>query len=169
MIKKLFFTIGFYRFPDITTESMLLTSMEKGEPTLLTRLDKNGNSDVTASPGFIVRFHVLHLKKETFQAKYIIEGEESKADFLDFMASGHATIDVWDSDSLIHLGSTIVPIKNLYRRGREAVQLFIQCPVVDTSLDTSSKAGAFLYMRVANIGFPSGNTYGNIFQNYLLN
>ncbi|PIC26588.1 hypothetical protein B9Z55_019120 [Caenorhabditis nigoni] len=141
--KKVFFTINFYRFPEITTESMLLEAMEKGEPNLLRKLDKNGAEDESAPPGFI--------------AKYIIEGEESKLDFLDFLATGHACIDVWDSDSLIHLGSTIVPLRNLYRRGREAVQLFVQCPVVDTSLDAGSKAGAVLYLRVANIGLPSGN------------
>ncbi|EFP05387.1 CRE-NPH-4 protein [Caenorhabditis remanei] len=114
--KKVFITLNFYRFPEITTESMLLTQMERGEPHLLRRVDSNGAADETAPPGFI--------------AKYIIEGEESKLDFLDFIATGHACVDVWDSDSLIHLGSTIVPLKSLYRKGREAVQSFIQCPVL---------------------------------------
>ena len=61
-----------------------------------------------------------------------------------------------------------MPLKSLYRKGREAVQSFIQCPVVDTSLDTASKAGAFLYLRIANIGLPSG--HGENFEfNSLLN
>ncbi|CAL2044774.1 unnamed protein product [Caenorhabditis brenneri] len=143
ILKKAFFTINFYRFPEITTESMLLSTMEKGEPNLLRRIDSNGVADNTSPPGFI--------------AKYIIEGEESKLEFLEFLSSGHACIDVWDADSLIHYGSTIVPLRNLYRRGREAVQSFIQCPIVDTSLDMSTKPSAFLYMRIANIGYPSGN------------
>uniref|UniRef100_A0A1I7UBZ2 Nephrocystin-4 n=1 Tax=Caenorhabditis tropicalis TaxID=1561998 RepID=A0A1I7UBZ2_9PELO len=53
-IKKVFFTINFYRFNEIVTESMLLTSMEKGEPSVLNRLDSNGAVDEKSPPGFIV-------------------------------------------------------------------------------------------------------------------
>ncbi|CAI2353882.1 unnamed protein product [Caenorhabditis sp. 36 PRJEB53466] len=142
---KLFFTINFFRFPELNTEQMLLTTIEKGEPSLLTRLDRHGNIDDSSGPGFIV--------------KYIIEGDEEKNDFLEFMSNGHACIDVWDADSLIHVGSTIVPLRNLYRKGREAVQLFVQCPIVETALDSGAKACGFLYLRVANVGFPSVNMY----------
>lgn len=139
--------------------------MEKGEPSLLTRLDAHGEKNAT--PGFVVsgaHFNLVPIQSSFwFQAKYIIEGEDEKLDFLDFMLSGHATIDVWDSDSLIHIGSTIVPFKNLYRRGREAVQLFIQCPVVETSLESGGKACALLYLRMVNVGVPSVNMLGKLF------
>ncbi|CAB3396566.1 unnamed protein product [Caenorhabditis bovis] len=140
-LAKLFFTIQFYRFHELSTETLLLATDEKYEPSILKRIDKNGEP-IGGSPGFI--------------AKFIIEGDDEKRDFVDYLASGNAIIDAWDAESLCHVGTSIIPLKNLLRRGREAIQLYLQCPIVDSS----NKHNCLLYIRLANIGHPAAHVYG---------
>ncbi|CAI5450148.1 unnamed protein product [Caenorhabditis angaria] len=131
-VTRVFFSINFYRFPEMITESMILKQFEKSEPAALLRHD--------GKPGLV--------------SKYIMDSDEDRVEFLEFLNSSHATIHIWDSDSLLLIGTCHVPLNNLMRRGKEAVQLFVQLPIFGIE-PTNSRPVGMLAMKLANVGWPT--------------
>ncbi|KAI7797372.1 putative nephrocystin-4, partial [Triplophysa rosa] len=88
--------------------------------------------------------------------------------FLRYLALHSLQIDVWDSESLMLIGSTAVELKHMLRQGRAAVQVCHELEVITTEYlqDAScdGKHGAFppinvyttvkgiLHLRLGNVG-----------------
>ncbi|KAM8864014.1 nephrocystin-4 isoform 2-T2 [Spinachia spinachia] len=167
--ENIYFTFQFYRFPPVTSQQLKLLTGDKVQqkaraplPCVLASINKDGTFN-SASPGLQVQFRVDSLKP----------GE--KRWFLRYLALHTMHIDVWDSDSLLLIGSTAVELKYMLRQGKSAVQALHEVEVLTTdylgedTLLTSTDVGlrppltpmsvhtiirGRLHIRTGNIGFP---------------
>ncbi|GFO41876.1 nephrocystin-4, partial [Plakobranchus ocellatus] len=165
-----YFTFQFYRFPQVTTERMLLAKAQsdlsnnpQAMPFILQRLNPDG-SIMDCPPGLEVKYPI--------DPTYLKPGEVSL--FWEHLARQTMHIDVWDGDSLLLIGSCSVELKYLFRGGNEAVQTTFELDVVTSEYQEDSGAltgdvtrgGSIhpvgvncinrgrLHFRLANIGYP---------------
>ncbi|ESO88791.1 hypothetical protein LOTGIDRAFT_125375, partial [Lottia gigantea] len=170
---SVFFTFQFYRFPQMTTERLLLsepqnelTSSSESLPFILKRLDGN---TVHLTPGYEVRYYV--------DPTYLKPGEGFL--FLQHLSRQILHIDVWDGDSLLQIGSCAVDLKYLCRSGNEAVQTTFELDVIKTDYPdemsavsddrtgvkapgSHSSLQGKLHLRMANIGHALDSRTGKI-------
>ncbi|XP_053173093.1 nephrocystin-4 [Scomber japonicus] len=170
---NIYFTFQFYRFPPVTSQQLRLLTSDKVQqkagdplPCVMTTINKDGtvNSD---SPGLQVQFKV----DEGFLRP------REKRWFLRYMALHTMHIDIWDSDSLLLIGSTAIQLKYMLRHGKSAVQALHEVEVLttdyvgDDTLLASADLGRHsasnpltvqtilrgrLHIRTGNIGCPGG-------------
>ncbi|XP_062855133.1 nephrocystin-4 isoform X2 [Trichomycterus rosablanca] len=119
------FTFQLYRFPPVTTQHLKLIDPEAGVrsdyPCILYTINRDGTGS-SASPGLQLQYHA--------DPAFLKAGERTW--FLRYLAQHSLHIDVWDSDSLLLIGSTAVQLKHLLRQGRSAVQVLHELEVVTT-------------------------------------
>ncbi|KAI8794088.1 nephrocystin-4 isoform X1 [Biomphalaria glabrata] len=164
-----YFTFQFYRFPQVTTERMLLSKAQNdlsshpsAVPFVLQRLNPNG-SIMEGPPGLEVKYPI--------DPTYLKPGEVSL--FWQHLSRQTMHIDIWDGDSLLLIGSAAVELKYLFRGGNEAVQTTFELDVLATEYQEDSGAltgemvrgGSIrpvgvnclnrgrLHFRMANIGY----------------
>uniref|UniRef100_A0A1I7X3A2 NPHP4 C2-like domain-containing protein n=1 Tax=Heterorhabditis bacteriophora TaxID=37862 RepID=A0A1I7X3A2_HETBA len=156
---------------------LLVDGNNSSEPSILKRLDSNGKEVTDQGVGLMAKFLIDR------QSSRNTNGDE----FLSFLQWNSIAIEVWDAESLIHLGTSYIPLKankhfhftkinriylfqHLIRGGLEAVQCTVQSPIVSTSLPGECKTISLLYLRIANIGHPSSNQIGQLFSlNFIRN
>ncbi|KAI6219147.1 Nephrocystin-4 [Aphelenchoides fujianensis] len=147
---RFFFTFRFYRFDQVTTEMLLAHSTpdaKRGDPAVFQRVDDGGRPLQPAANGFMARFTVERCATHA----------NDTADFADYLLHGHLTVDVWNADSLMHVGSAEVPLKAVLRQGADSVQASLQCPIVEAGFTNEPTTTGILFLRLANIGHPSSN------------
>ncbi|XP_034027801.1 nephrocystin-4 [Thalassophryne amazonica] len=179
---NIYFTFQFYRFPPVTSQHLKLLTNEKDQqkvryplPCFLTSIDRSGN--VNAGPlGLQMQFRV--------DSSFLKPGE--KRWFLQYLALHTMHIDIWDSDSLLLIGSTAIQLKYMLRQGKSAVQALHEVEVLTTDYagedtvlmrtihDPSSAATPTtvhtvlrgrMHIRTGNTGFtadPSQKTAGDV-------
>ncbi|XP_064643236.1 nephrocystin-4-like isoform X3 [Lineus longissimus] len=168
----IFFTFQFYRFPQVTSERLLLGDPEcelsadpKSMPCILKRLEKDSTA-LSGPPGYQVKYYV--------DPAFLKPGEGAL--FVKHLSQQTLHIDVWDGDSLLLIGSCAVELKHLCRQGREAVQITYELDVISTEYGAEetpnltgdlSRSGSVrpvgvttavkgrLHLRLANVGFPT--------------
>ncbi|XP_035511725.1 nephrocystin-4 [Morone saxatilis] len=168
---NVYFTFQFYRFPPVTSQQLKLLTSDKVQqkasdplPCVLASINKDGAVN-SGSPGLQVQFRV--------DEGFLRPGE--KRWFLRYLALHTLHIDIWDSDSLLLIGSTAIELKYMLRQGKSAVQALHEVEVLTTdyvgedTLQTSADLGqqsAFspmtvhtivrgrLHIRTGNIGCP---------------
>ncbi|XP_074538441.1 nephrocystin-4 [Halichoeres trimaculatus] len=140
---NIYFTFQFYRFPPVTSQQLKLLSGEKVQqksgsllPCVLASINNDGtvNSD---SPGLQVQFRV--------DEGFLRPGE--KRWFLRYLALHTLHIDIWDSNSLLLIGSTAIELKYLLRQGKSAVQALHEVEVL-----TTDYVGEDPLLTTANLG-----------------
>ncbi|KAM6977015.1 nephrocystin-4 [Aplochiton taeniatus] len=170
--ENIHFTFQFYRFPPITTQRLqLLTaggSQQKADnplPCVLTPINRDGTVS-PGSPGLQLQFRV--------DDHFLRPGERRW--FQRYLALGTMQVDVWDSQSLLLIGSTALELKYLLRQGRPGVQASHEVGVLTTDYvgeedtvevrgDLGQRRGARLtnvhtilkgrlHVRTGNIGCP---------------
>ncbi|CAG01756.1 unnamed protein product, partial [Tetraodon nigroviridis] len=137
--ENIYFTFQFYRFPPVTSQQLRLLTSDKGQPKadspppcLLASINRDGTVN-SASPGLQLQFRVDEC--------FLKPGE--KRWFLRYLALHTMHIDIWDSDSLLLIGSTAIELKvedavrltaGLYmlRQGKSAVQALHEVEVLTT-------------------------------------
>ncbi|VDK74813.1 unnamed protein product [Litomosoides sigmodontis] len=144
-----FFTMEFYRFHTVTTEKLWLNMVhaKTTDREQLFILKRKGNVEETAKEdcnGFTVRYMV--------DGNSLANGEED--DYINYLLNGCAIADVWDADSLLHLGKLYIPLKFMLRHGSEAVQANIQSAVMLSNLPESSITTYQVLLRLTSIGYP---------------
>ncbi|XP_071109623.1 nephrocystin-4-like isoform X1 [Haliotis cracherodii] len=159
---SVFFTFQFYRFPQVTSERLLLSKSQndltadpQSSPFILHRMEKDGSIQEGQPPGFEVKYFL--------DPTFLKPGESSL--FYQHLARQTLHIDVWDADSLLLIGSSAVDLKYLCRNGNEAVQTTFELDVVtseyheDTASSDNMRAASVkplrrgkLHLRMANIG-----------------
>ncbi|XP_076451476.1 nephrocystin-4-like [Babylonia areolata] len=168
-----FFTFQFYRYPQVTTERMLLckpdgqlSSNQDNLPFVLQKVDRDGTL-LKGPPGIEVRYFL--------DPTYMKPGEVSL--FLQHLSRQTLHIDVWDGDSLLLIGSCRVDMKYLCRGGHEAVQATFELDVASSHqgedgagltgdvqrggsvrpVSTQHASCGKLHLRVANVGHTVDN------------
>ncbi|XP_034065146.1 nephrocystin-4 isoform X2 [Gymnodraco acuticeps] len=168
---NIYFTFQFYRFPPVTSQQLKLLISDNVQqkasvplPCVLASISKDGTVN-SGSPGLQVQFKV--------DESFLRQGE--KRWFLRYLALHTMHIDIWDSDSLLLIGSTAIELKFMLRQGRSAVQALQEVEVLTTDyvvediLLTSADPGqrttispmtvqtiirGRLHVRTGNIGCP---------------
>ncbi|KAG7226930.1 hypothetical protein INR49_022225 [Caranx melampygus] len=119
------FTFHFYRFPSVTTQQLKLLTSDKVQhktadplPCVLASINKDG----TVNSGLQVQFRV--------DDSFLRPGERRW--FLRYLALHTMHIDIWDSDSLLLIGSTAIELKYMLRQGKPAVQALHEVEVLTT-------------------------------------
>ncbi|XP_061592666.1 nephrocystin-4 isoform X1 [Cololabis saira] len=125
---NIYLTFQFYRFPPTTSQQLQLLTRDKGKtkpsealPCVLATIS-NGGALNTGSPGLQVQFRV--------DDSFLKPGE--KRWFLRYLALHTMHIDIWDSESLLLIGSTAVELKYMLRQGKSAVQALHELEVLTT-------------------------------------
>ncbi|XP_040008385.1 nephrocystin-4 isoform X2 [Xiphias gladius] len=168
---NIYFTFQFYRFPPVTSQQLKLLTSDKVQhktsdplPCVLASINKDGTVN-SGSPGLQVQFRV--------DDSFLRPGE--KRWFYRYLALHTMHIDIWDSDSLLLIGSTAIELKYMLRQGKSAVQALHEVEVLTTdyvgedTLLTSAGLGRCLasspmtvhtivrgrlHIRTGNIGCP---------------
>ncbi|XP_034446098.1 nephrocystin-4 isoform X1 [Hippoglossus hippoglossus] len=122
------FTFQFYRFPPVTSQKLKLLKSDKVQqkrcdplPCVVASINRDGTVN-TGSPGLQVQFRV--------DDGFLRPGE--KRWFLRYLALHTMHIDIWDSDSLLLIGSTAIELKYMLRQGKSAVQALHEVEVLTT-------------------------------------
>uniref|UniRef100_A0A0K0FZ34 Nephrocystin-4 (inferred by orthology to a human protein) n=1 Tax=Strongyloides venezuelensis TaxID=75913 RepID=A0A0K0FZ34_STRVS len=148
--KHYFFTFQFYRFSMSTTEKLyadIQPYTKFNDPVIFKRLDENDAIIINQGNGYALKF--------TVDQSSFLHGKPD--DFIKYLINSELSIDVWDGDSLVHLGTAVIPLKNLCRQGQPAVQIFIQAAVVQNGLPQKGITTSVIYLSISNIGRPSTN------------
>ncbi len=123
------FSFQFYTFPEMSTERLKLyrgslppsydpqsNMTEAIWPGLLYRLEPDGRSSYDRPPGISVQFHVdQQMRKSCSNSRYGLSS------FPFYMDNKQLYVDVWDGDSLLHLGTACVDLRAALRQGKSAV------------------------------------------------
>ncbi|KAJ8386877.1 hypothetical protein AAFF_G00165780 [Aldrovandia affinis] len=168
---SVYFTFQLYRFPPVTTQRMTLLAAEKPEkksrakrPCVLALIDKDGTVS-SGCPGLQLKYLV--------DPGFLKPGEHRW--FLRYLALHTLQIDVWDSESLLLIGSAAVELKHALRQGRPAVQVTQELEVITTEYlqdamllsrdlpghGATAAINAFtavkgrLHLRLGNVGHPA--------------
>uniref|UniRef100_A0A672Z1W6 Nephrocystin 4 n=1 Tax=Sphaeramia orbicularis TaxID=375764 RepID=A0A672Z1W6_9TELE len=122
------FTFQFYRFPPVTSQQLKLLTSDKVQrkpsdplPCVLASINKDGTIN-SGAPGLQVQFRV--------DQSFLKPGE--KRCFLRYLALHTMHIDIWDSNSLLLIGSTAIELKYMLRQGKTAVQALHELEVLTT-------------------------------------
>ncbi|XP_013402548.1 nephrocystin-4 isoform X2 [Lingula anatina] len=166
-----FFTFQFYRFPQVTSERLLLGAQEgdlsqqkEKAPYILQKLEAD-DTVKKGPPGYQVKYFV--------DPSFLKPGEAKL--FLKHLSQQVLHIDVWDGESLLLIGSCAVDLSHLCRQGRDALQVTYELDVMITEysedqgdtggegaqgtsvrpvgVNTSLKGR--LHLRLANVGHPA--------------
>nr|XP_024653974.1 nephrocystin-4 isoform X2 [Maylandia zebra] len=126
--ENIYFTFQFYRFPPVTSQRLKLLTGDKVQhkasnplPCVLASINKDGTVN-TGSPGLQLQFRV--------DDSFLKPGE--KRWFLRYLALHAMHIDIWDSDSLLLIGSTAIELKYMLRQCKSAVQALHEVEVLTT-------------------------------------
>nr|XP_046253465.1 nephrocystin-4 [Scatophagus argus] len=125
---NIYFTFQFYRFPPVTSQQLKLLTSDRVQhkagdplPCVLATINRDGTVN-SGSPGLQVQFRV--------DEGFLRPGE--KRWFLRYLALHTVHIDIWDSDSLLLIGSTAIELKYMLRQGKSAVQALHEVEVLTT-------------------------------------
>ncbi|XP_066059184.1 nephrocystin-4 isoform X2 [Chamaea fasciata] len=171
--RTVFLTFQFYRFPPVTTPRLQLVSTDGGLATglampaqLLVRVNEDGT--LTRPPGLQLKYMV--------DPAFLRPGEHRW--FLRYLAEHSLQIDVWDGDSLLHVGSAAIKLEPLLRQGQTAVRTYHELEVATTEYEPDGtvmgrealRHGALrplgvrvavrgrLHLCLANVGHPCDET-----------
>ncbi|VDO30986.1 unnamed protein product [Onchocerca flexuosa] len=107
---------------------------------------------------FTMEFYRFHTITTERFVRYMVDRnslpDEDEDDYINYLANGHAIIDVWDADSLLPLGKSYIPLKSLLRHGSEAIQTDMRSAVVLNNFPESSIITCEILIRIASIGHP---------------
>ncbi|KAI3387770.1 hypothetical protein SNEBB_004094 [Seison nebaliae] len=160
--KSIYFVLQFYRFGTTKTERCALEKLPRDQETgendtfVIYPLDKM-NEILESFPGCDIRFKV--------NSTFLNDGELHQ--FHRYLAANSLAIEIYDGDSLFHIGTAITDLRLLFRQGRNAVQSIVELDVNKTEYDSIKPTSDFssptnniemislqgkLLLRLGNIG-----------------
>ncbi|KAL1269994.1 hypothetical protein QQF64_032283, partial [Cirrhinus molitorella] len=173
------FTFQLYRFPPVTSERLKLLDPERNSklksnsdyPCVLSVINKDGTLS-SGCPGLQLQYRV--------DPQFLKPGERSW--FLRYLALHSLQIDVWDSESLMLIGSTAVELKHMLRQSRAAVQVNHELEVITTeylqdasfasrhdskhsttpAINVYTTVKGILHLRLGNVGGSVTNTQSSL-------
>uniref|UniRef100_A0A8C2JXE9 Nephrocystin 4 n=1 Tax=Cyprinus carpio TaxID=7962 RepID=A0A8C2JXE9_CYPCA len=173
------FTFQLYRFPPVTTERLKLLDPERNSklksssdyPCVLSVINKDGTFS-SGCPGLQLHYRV--------DPQFLKPGERGW--FLRYLALHSLQIDVWDSESLMLIGSAAVELKHMLRQGRAAVQVNHELEVITTeylqdanfasrhdnkhsatpAINVYTTVKGILHLRLGNVGASATNSQSSL-------
>eukprot|EP00775_Hariotina_reticulata_P006048 gene6048-6286_t len=140
-LKSMYFTLHFYSFGPTITETCLLVP---GAPASQREYPLGDNADKTfllmpeeqgrhSGAGLVLKYHLDTSSSDRLPGQdpgsAAFEGHMALCRYL---ATHTLTVDAWDGDSLLQLGSCAIPLQGLLRQGHEFAELLLEVPVVQT-------------------------------------
>ncbi|XP_030641101.1 nephrocystin-4 [Chanos chanos] len=174
--RSVHFAFQLYRFPPVTTQRLMLLDADKAKPKsadnypcVLALINKDGTVN-SGSHGLQLQYCV--------DAGFLKPGERPW--LLRYLALHTLQLDVWDSDSLLLIGSAALELKHMLRQGRPAVQATYELEVITTDYHQDSCLGnkpsnrqraeppinvfttvrGRLHLRLGNVGHPAQRSLG---------
>eukprot|EP01105_Mastigella_eilhardi_P024168 TRINITY_DN625_c0_g1_i1.p1 TRINITY_DN625_c0_g1~~TRINITY_DN625_c0_g1_i1.p1 ORF type:complete len:1449 (+),score=370.81 TRINITY_DN625_c0_g1_i1:17-4363(+) len=138
-LKSVFFTFQFWKYPFVVTDTLTLNEPDGSGVHVL-------YPSAGGKPGMVVNYYG--------------QGRQ----FLNHLYQRTMQIDVWNGDSLFHLGSVNVELKHLLRQGKPGVQVtdcyeitkelrtLPDASVVEEGAKSRTVCTGYLHLRMANIG-----------------
>ncbi|NXR17397.1 NPHP4 protein, partial [Cinclus mexicanus] len=133
--RTVFLTFQFYRFPPVTTPRLQLVSTDRGlaaglavPAQLLVRVNEDGTLNMwclAGPPGLQLKYMV--------DPAFLRPGEQRW--FLRYLAEHSLQVDIWDGDSLLHVGSAAIKLEPLLRQGQVAVRTYHELEVATTEYE----------------------------------
>jgi hypothetical protein len=147
--KAVYCSFQFYSCMPTRTEIMRLLPSQPGELSVLARDDPLARDE----PPLTLRYFV---DCSTASAN---EGHE----FAEYLAHCSLYVDVWDADSLLHLGTCGIPLRKLMRQGQRMVKQAAECDVINAELGAVlSQNGGISSTVIAEGGPASGVVVGAV-------
>ncbi|KAJ8016670.1 hypothetical protein DPEC_G00009660 [Dallia pectoralis] len=160
------FTFQLYRFLPVTTQRLKLLAANKQlkkssetPPCVLAVINKDGTVN-SGTPGLQLKFCV--------DGAFLKPGERRW--FLHYLTHHTLLVDVWDSKTLLLIGSTALELKHMLRQGRPAVQATYELEVITTEyvgegvqlslhqaptpISVYTTVKGRLHLRLGNVGCP---------------
>jgi hypothetical protein len=147
--KAVYCSFQFYSCMPTRTEVMRLLPAEAGELSVLAR----DEAHVRDEPPLTLRFFVDCSTASPNEA----------TEFAEYLAHSSLYVDVWDADSLLHLGTCGIPLRRLMRQGQRVVKQAAECDVINAELGAVSQAnGGISSTIIAENGPASGTIVGTV-------
>ena len=144
----IYFSYQFYSSAPTRTELLKLLSPDEGRLCVLARDDS------------------FHRNEPPLALRHVVDGTAGNAieslEFAEYLAHKVLYVDVWDSDSLIQLGTCAVPLRDLLRQGNSSVKRAIECDVVAVDLSGANTAGGGGGSVIYSGGMLHGDVVGSV-------
>lgn len=175
--KNVYFSYQFYNTPLVITEPVHMytgalplkskqvskyqlalsechTHGETAWPAVLYRLGDTGMPILETGNAGITSASVVDLVKDFTGVGSLVNYTSYRTRFLKYMVESDLHIDIWDADSLLHLGVCRLPLASLLRQGLPATHYQTSLDIYESSSINAAVVGRLL-LDVANIGRPS--------------
>lgn len=83
-------------------------------------------------------------------------------DFAEYLAYGTLYIDVWDSDSLLHIGVVAFPLRNLMRQGKSSSKITLECDIINHDLSVQVDRNGLPTTVMVDGQAPLGTVVGSL-------
>lgn len=98
--------------------------------------------------------------------RYIINASEvsplEAVEFAEYLAHGTLFIDVWDADSLLHIGTLGLPLKRLMRQGKSMAKVGLESNVINSESSLRADRGGVYTTVISDGAAPSGTVVGAV-------
>jgi Ca2+-binding EF-hand superfamily protein len=150
--RAVYFSYQFFTCAPTRTESMRLSPADKGQISVLIRDTvtgvRGGNYD---EPALVLRYVIDCSRSSPFEC----------VEFSDYLANKSLYIDVWDSDSLLPIGTFGIPMRMLMRQGALCVKHAIECDVINYET-VAPVQGGITSLTIMEGGPISGELVGSV-------
>ena len=145
--RSLYFSFQFYTCLPTRTEAMRLLPSDRGQACVFARDE-------------------AHSRDETPLAlRYIVDCSQSSPteayEFAEYLAHSTLFIDVWDTDSLLLVGTCGVPLRRIMRQGQSIMKSSIEVDVINSDVSIQSQGGIATSVIAAG-GPMSGAIVGSV-------
>jgi hypothetical protein len=148
--RSVYFSFQFYSCMPTRTEIMRLLPAEPGQLCVLARDEAFARDETPLTLRFLIDCSTASPN----------EGIE----FAEYLAHQSLYVDVWDADSLLHMGTCGIPLRRLMRQGQLSSKQAVECDVINADVASGSAiaAGGISSTVVADGGPVSGTIVGAV-------
>ena len=118
--KAIYFSFQFYSCMPTRTEVMRLIPADNGQICVLARDEAYARDD----PPLLLRYLIDCSTASPHEA----------VEFAEYLATCSLYIDVFDADSLLHIGTCGIPLRRLMRQGQITMKMAVECDVINAEL-----------------------------------
>jgi len=145
--RSVYFSFQFFTCEPTRTEVMKLLPADDGKMHVLARDDAYARNEPPLSLRYIVDTSTSSVTEPV--------------EFAQYLANKNLHVDVWDSDSLMLLGTCGVPLSRIMRQGQQSTRCAIECDIIDSEADAQA-AGGISSCAIRAGGCMSGKVVGAV-------